>query len=204
MLIGVTGQIGSGKSTAAEILKSFGAVVVDADLIGRQVVDGTLSLRRKLAHEFGEDIIDSSGILNRKKLADRAFRDEQSKRVLDVLVHPYLLEELDKQVRFLKKKYDVVVIDAALLLDWELDLKVDFVLVIHASQNDRIRRLEARGISRSDAKARQKAQLPFRVYQSRADRVVLNNKNIASLKVKLSHLWKCLVTKPVDSYSNQG
>ncbi|MEA2031693.1 MAG: dephospho-CoA kinase [candidate division Zixibacteria bacterium] len=203
MLIGVTGQIGSGKSTAAEILQSLGAVVIDADLIGHQVVDESKSLRNKLVSEFGQDIIDSSGRVNRKKLAARAFRDEQSKKKLDTLVHPYLLNKLYQQIRSLQKSHDVIVLDAALLLNWDINNEMDYILMIHSSLKDRLRRLQVRGISRQDALARQKTQLPFRIYQQHADRVILNNDSIASLRDKLYHLWKRLILKPVDKKQNR-
>lgn len=185
MLIGLTGQIGAGKTTAAVMLASMGAYVIDADLIGHEVVDSSPQLRRKLGHQFGPDIFDWRGRLKRRLLARRAFANEESRRLLNNLVHPYLLKELHRQVRVAARSYNLVIIDAALLLDWHMDREVDFVLVIHASRNTRFARLARRGISRADAMARQKAQLPFREYQRRADRLILNNVTPANLKTKL-------------------
>ncbi|MDH4156948.1 MAG: dephospho-CoA kinase [candidate division Zixibacteria bacterium] len=99
MLIGVTGQIGAGKSTAAAILKSFGAAVVDADKIGRQVVDDNPPLLRWLVRAFGDRILNRRGNLDRRRLAALAFENDASGQRLNQLVHPYLLKELHRQVK---------------------------------------------------------------------------------------------------------
>ena len=197
MLIGLTGQIGCGKSTAALILKSLSAIIIDADKIGHQVVENSKLLQKKLQKEFGRDIISKNGKVNRKKIARRAFSNEAGKKKLNSLVHPYLLKELQRQIkRYHKKKY-IVVIDAALLLDWNYDKIVDYVLVIHTSIEKRIKRLEKRGISKEDTIARQRAQLPFHEYQKRADRVILNNSSEDALRKKLALLWKSFLPKSI-------
>jgi len=195
MLIGLTGQIGAGKTTAADILKELGATVIDADRIGRQVVNQSSILRKQLAKSFGKDILTPTGRLKRQRLAELAFASETGKKRLNKLVHPYLLKELRRQVKQAKKKAELVVIDAALLLDWKLDREVDFVLVIHASLEDRLIRLKKRGISRVDALARQKAQLPFSEFRKRADRVVLNNGTKVMLKAKIKALYHALFSE---------
>ncbi len=195
MFIGITGQIGSGKTTAAKILASFGAVVIDADRIGREVVDRSAPLRKRLAGQFGQEILTASGKLSRKKLAQLAFANDAAKKQLNRLVHPFLLKELQRQMKELAKRHDVVVIDAALLLDWELDRSMDLVLVVHASKENRLKRLTARGMSKADVLARQKAQMPFSEYRKRADCVVLNNGSIDKLQSRLYQIWKVFVVK---------
>jgi dephospho-CoA kinase len=185
MLVGLTGQIGAGKTTAANILKKLGAVVIDADRIGREVVEKSAPLLRNLVQAFGRDILDKKGRLNRKKLASLAFRTRETHARLNELVHPYLLRELRQRMRQALKENELVVIDAALLLDWDLDKEMDLVLVIHTSLAKRLARLAARGITRKDALARQKAQLPFSEFQKRADRVILNNGTRADLARKV-------------------
>lgn len=200
MVIGVTGQIGSGKSTAAAVLASLGGVVIDADRIGREVVDRSVDLRQKLAEEFGQDILTERGNLRRKRLAAKAFANREARQKLNCLVHPYLLEELRGRVNRWEARGRVVVIDAALLLDWKLDYEIDYTLVIHAGLDLRLQRLAERGISRADALARQQAQLPFSEYRRRADRVILNRGTIDDLRRKLSDWWRETVQNP----SNNG
>lgn len=195
MLIGLTGQIGAGKSTAARILESIGALVVDADEVGRHVVETSAPLRRKLAKAFGDDVLNATGGLDRQKVAERAFADEDSRRKLNELVHPYLLRELDKQVRSLSKRHEVVVIDAALLLEWELDRKVDYTIVIEAPEQVRFERLAARGVSPSDARARQQLQAPLSEFRTRADFVVPNDGDVNDLQRKLIAIWRVLTRR---------
>ena len=185
MLIGITGQIGAGKTTAANILKRMGAVVIDADKIGRIVVENNRSLVQKLAKSFGPQILSPAGNLRSKKTAEIAFSSEQNRKLLNRLVHPYLLRELKKQIRRNLGKKKVVVIDAALLLDWNLDNIVNQILLIGCTKNKRMARLLKRGLSKSDVLARMKSQLPFRVYQKRADRVIMNSSSEAALKRKV-------------------
>ena len=185
MLIGITGQIGAGKTTAANILKVMGAVVIDADKIGRKVVENSPRLIPKLARAFGPQILTPTGNLRRKKTAEIAFSSEKNRKLLNRLVHPYLLREIKKQIKRKLGKKNVVVIDAALLLDWNLDNIVDLTLVIGCSKEKRTTRLMKRGLSKSDALARMKSQPAFRDYQERADRVFTNSTTIAALKRKV-------------------
>lgn len=199
MVIGVTGQIGSGKSTAAAILAALGAVVIDADRIGREVVDENPQLRQRLADEFGDDVLTSEGNLRRKRLAAKAFANAEAKAKLNQLVHPYLLDELRQRVNQWEARGRVVVIDAALLLDWKLDYEIDYTLVIHVGLDTRLSRLAERGISRADALARQQAQLPFTEYRRRADRVILNRGSIDDLRKKLSDWWYRTIQKRTEN-----
>ena len=192
MLIGITGQIGAGKTTAANILKAMGAVVIDADKIGRKVVETNPKLIQKLARAFGPQILTPMGNLRRKKTAELAFSSEKNRKLLNSLVHPYLLRELKKQIKRNLDKNKVIVIDAALLLDWKLDNVIDLTLVIGCSKEKRMTRLLKKGLSKSDALARMKSQLPFRDYQKRADKVILNSSTAAAFKRK--------VQKWADSY----
>ncbi|MEE8575696.1 MAG: dephospho-CoA kinase [candidate division Zixibacteria bacterium] len=189
MIIGITGQIGGGKSTAAQILSSFGGMVIDADLIGRRVVDESDELKRQIGESFGEDIFDSEGRLLRSLLAERAFRSEQTTVELNAIVHPFLLAELRKRIKAAAELGHVIV-DAALLLFWGMGSEVDLVLVIHAGLELRLKRLVSRGISPADAQARQAAQLPFRDFQKRADILILNSGTRTDLKRKLKTFWE--------------
>ncbi|HOP06786.1 MAG TPA: dephospho-CoA kinase [candidate division Zixibacteria bacterium] len=189
--LGVTGQIGAGKSEAVRILSRLeDSVVVDADLIGRQVVENSPSLLKQLVTRFGPQILTPTGKLRRKTLARFAFADESGRCDLNALVHPFLLKELRNQVKQSLRVHRLVIVDAALLLDWNLDRELDLTLVIHASRELRLNRLAARGISREDALARQKMQLPIAVYRSRADRFILNNGNLKELESKLVKFHK--------------
>ena len=185
MLIGITGQIGAGKTTAANILKAMGAVIIDADKIGRKVVENSPRLIQKLARAFGPQILTPMGNLRRKKTAELTFSREKNRKLLNSIVHPYLLRELKKQIKRNLGKKKVVVIDAALLLDWKLDNIIDLTVVIGCSKEKRMIRLLKRGLSKSDALARMKSQLSFRDYQKHADKLFTNSTTKAALNRKV-------------------
>ena len=197
MLIGLTGQIGAGKSTAAAVFKKTGARIIDADRIGREVVNNSALLRKRLKQAFGPEIFDKNGNLKRKTLAEKAFASSANHAQLNSLVHPCLLKELRRQMRTAEKSYRLVVIDAALLLDWNLDREMDFVLVIHTSLEKRIQRLIKRGISRKDARARLKTQLPLSVFRDKADRLILNNGTEGELERKIK-VWLGKILRQTD------
>jgi dephospho-CoA kinase len=195
MLIGLTGQIGAGKSTAAKTMARLGAAIIDADQIGHEVVERSTALRRKLAQAFGPEIVDARGQIRRKKLATLAFADRKAKAKLNSLVHPYLLKELRRRMKGLLRANSVVVIDAALLLYWGMDREVDFVLVIRASRTERLKRLKSKDLSPEEALARERAQLPYREFQKRSDRVILNNGTPRDLERKVAHWYRDLTAQ---------
>ena len=123
MIIGITGKIGVGKSTVTKIFKSYGWAVVDADLIGKEVVTHNPSVLKKLAKVFGDDILVNNSILRREVLRERAFKNKKTTKALNQIVHPVLMKELYAQVKKHTLKKKNIIIDAALLLDWDLDKK---------------------------------------------------------------------------------
>lgn len=187
MVIGLTGLIGSGKSTAANIFKAKGFVIIDADQIGKDVVNHNPELIEKLVRLFGVEIFKKNKKLNRSKLAALAFADDTSRMKLNRAVHPYLLKELRLKLNHFKKIKKKVVIDAALLLDWNLDKICDYVFLIHASEKLRQTRIVKRGISILDFKARQKIQIKYSQQRVRADFCLMNNTTEAKLKQKIEY-----------------
>jgi len=198
MLIGITGQIGSGKTEAADIFAALGAFVISADKIGRDVVEKDPAILKKLVKAFGSDILTPKGRLRRKYLARIAFSDDDSKKKLNKIVHPALLRELKVQSRSALKKYNIVVIDAALLLDWGWDKKVDLTIVVHATQKTKISRLLKKGYSVEEAKMRLGSQLKYGVFKDRADIVIHNNKSLNSLELRIKKILKKVTLKKVD------
>ncbi len=197
MIIGITGLIGSGKSTAARILSKHGAALIDADKIAREVIALYPALLKKLVRLFGGSILTPSGRLRRKKLATLAFADEQATQQLNLLTHPYIAREIRKQMRLAMRQSSLVVVDAPLLLGSEIEEDMDQILVIHAGKEIRLKRLLKRGMEASDARRRMRAQLPFAEFRRRADRLILNSGSLASLERKLlTFLKKIAAVQP--------
>lgn len=188
MLIGITGQIGSGKSEVARIFKKHGAFVLSADEIGREVVEKNPATLKRLVEAFGDNILSKTGRLRRRNLGEIAFASEEEKRKLNDIVHPALLRELENQARAASKKYDMVVIDAALLIDWKWDRKVDYTILIHASDKIKLDRLIRMGYSWAEARSRIRSQLKYRELRKHSDFVVLNNKSLDSLELKVKKI----------------
>lgn len=192
MLIGLTGQIGAGKTTVAKMFRDLGAVIVDADRIGRDVLAHNPTVKRALVRAFGSQVIDKRGWINRRAVAAAAFADESSRRKLNQIVHPHLLNELHRQVKGRGKGGRTIVIDAALLLEWKLNRTVDAVIAVRAPAATRLNRMVARGFERADIRRRMNLQLRWPEYRRRADVVITNNGNRAGLRRQVVAVWNRL------------
>jgi len=189
MRVGLTGGIGSGKTEVARRLGALGAVVIDYDLLAREVVaPGTSGLRR-LVEEFGAAVVDAGGGLDRRRVADLVFADPAALARLNAIVHPLVAAragELEAEAG----PGDVVVHDIPLLAESGLAPAFDAVVVVDVEDPEvAVRRVVARGLSETDARARIAAQA------SRADRlavathVVSNEGTIDALDRQVRALW---------------
>lgn len=184
IVLGITGGIGSGKSTVSGILKELGAFVIDADVISREVVMPGEKALEELTEEFGSDILDDWGQLRRKKLAELVFNDKKRLQILNHILHKYVAERIEDNVKEqLEKKTELIVIDAPIPIKTGfLDL-CHTVWTVSASEELRIKRvMERNGMSRDEAVARINSQIPDEEYIGIADRVICNNLDYSSLK----------------------
>lgn len=176
-LIGLTGGIGSGKTTVAEIFSDRGVPVIDADAIAREIVEPGEPALRELADAFGEDVIDKHGALNRGLLAQRAFQDAEHTQLLNDITHPRINAET--QCRFEKAAAageDAVVYDMPLLVDKGLHKGMDYTVVVDVDAETRVQRLVAsRGLDEDDARRRIAAQISDAERLAAADLVIDNN-----------------------------
>lgn len=176
-LIGLTGGIGSGKSTVAELLVQEGWVLVDADRIARDIVEPGQPALTELAEAFGQDILLPDGSLDRGLLASRAFASAEKTAVLNSITHPRIQEET--QARFEAARQggaEFVVYDMPLLVDKGLHKDMDATIVLDVDAEERVRRLvEYRGLEETDARRRIAAQIPDDVRRAAADFVIDNN-----------------------------
>jgi dephospho-CoA kinase len=195
LVVGVTGGIGSGKSTVSRMMADLGARVLDADMIARKVLEDDPGLLARLTRTYGEDILTPDGSLDRRELGRRAFRDRSAREQLDRLMHPPILARTRQHLdRMRKQGYEgIVVLDAALLVECRaLDL-VDLLVVVTAPERLRHRRLRKdRGLSEEEIRARAAAQLPIEEKISRADEVIVNDGSREALGRKVERLWRRL------------
>ena len=191
MIVGITGGMGSGKSSFSRELEELGAKRIDADRVGHQVIERPEILRDLLA-AFGEDLINPAGKLNRRELGRRAFADEVSCTRLNQIVHPLLEKELKIQIDRARNRGsgNVVVVDAALIFEWGDLQRFDAIVVVDAKEEVRIERLIRGGmISEAEVRRRMACQMPVEEKTARADWVVENNGSLQDLRREAEHLW---------------
>ena len=189
-LIGLTGGIGSGKSTVATLCRERGWRVVDADGIARDVVKPGRSALAELAAAFGEDILLADGSLNRKELAQRAFVDKEHTELLNSITHPRIQAETQRQFDEAREEgYDFAVYDMPLLVDNGLDKDMDYVIVVDLAVEERVRRLvTSRGLEEDDARRRIAAQVTDEVRLAAATHVIDNNGTLEQLRARAAEV----------------
>lgn len=194
LVVGLTGGIGSGKSTVAAMLARRGAVVIDADAIAREVVaQGTPALAA-LVERFGPGILDSAGNLDRKALAALAFADEESRKALEAITHPAIGEEFLRRISGAPEG-SIVVHDVPLLVEGGMAERYAAVVVVEAPREVRLDRLEQRGIDRADAEARMAAQATDAERREVATWVVDNSGDLQALDAQVDAIWADLCTR---------
>jgi dephospho-CoA kinase len=180
-LVGLTGGIGSGKSTVARRFAERGAVVVDADRVAREVVEPGEPALARIVERFGEGVLDDHGRLDRAALATIVFDDEQARRDLEAITHPRIGERIAARIAEVRAAEEadgrtrVVVLDHPLLVETGLAAGHDVVVVVEAPVEERIRRLvEQRGMDAADARARIAAQADDAARRAAATHVLDN------------------------------
>ena len=189
LLVGLTGGIGSGKSTVAALLRQRGSVVVDADVIARQVVEPKTPALAALVDRFGEQILGSNGKLDRAKLAELAFATEESRRALEAITHPAINEEFTRQM--LAAPPDAIVIcDVPLLAesDQARNRGYPVVIVVESPIEVRLDRLEQRGITREDALRRISAQASDEERRELATILIDNSGDLSALTERVGQV----------------
>lgn len=199
LLVGLTGGIGSGKSTVAELLAARGAWIVDADAVARAVVEPGSPALARLVERFGEEILDRDGALDRAALARLAFADDESRRDLEAITHPAINEEFLRRMQEAPAD-SIVVCDVPLLAESEQAQARGYpiVIVVEAPREVRLERLEDRGVDRADAEARMGAQASDDARRSLATHVIDNSGDRAALEAQVADVWAELERRNED------
>jgi dephospho-CoA kinase len=190
LLVGLTGGIGAGKSTVAELLVRRGAVVVDADVVARAVVEPGEPAFDQLVERFGTGVVGADGRLDRAGLAAVAFADDESRAALEAITHPAINAEFLKRVNAAPAGA-IVVCDVPLLAESALARArgYEVVIVVEAPRELRLDRLEERGLTRADAEARMAAQATDEQRRKLATYVVDNGGDRAHLDEQVARIW---------------
>ena len=202
-MVGLTGGIGSGKSTVARMLAGRGAVIVDADLIAREVVEPGKPALAALAEAFGPEILAPDGTLDRAALAARAFVTDEEKKRLEAITWPAIAEEFFRQIAAAPAD-QVVVHDVPLLVEGTRRDDYGAVIVVEAPHEVRLDRLEARGVTRDDAERRIALQATDEERRAVATWVVDNSSDLAHLEDQVTRIWPELVERKKESDAEEA
>ena len=196
--LGITGGIGSGKSTVAALLgEKLRVRIVSADDEARRLMVEDEELRTALIERFGADTFLEDGSLNRAELATRVFGDPEEVEALNAIVHPAVREELEKSIRRAEKDgIDLFAYEAALIYEIGANDLVDAVLLVDAPLELRINRVMQRdGSTRSEVVARMSNQISSDVLRARADFVIDNDGDLAALQDSVDSLYRSILDK---------
>lgn len=194
--VGLTGGLGSGKSTASKFFKSLGAYVLDADLTAKTLLDNNKDVQNELVKEFGTDIIGVTEKVDKKKLARIAFQDEDHQQRLNYVVHPHIHQEIDKCFQKILDagKHELFIVDAALIYESGYDAHLDYVIVVSAQLKHRMERaLDRKTLSRDEILKRIEFQWPEEDKTNIADYVIHNDGTELELKNQIDELYNTLV-----------
>jgi dephospho-CoA kinase len=190
LIIGVTGNIASGKSQTARLLQEKGCSLVDADVVAHELYARDRGLLQVLAGEFGGDILWSDGSLNRKLLGSLVFGKPEALAALNRIVHPALVVAMRERIMSTLRVMNRVVVDAALIIEMGFAKECDYLVLITASKDTRLRRLmERSGFTYDEASRRIESQMPEEAKLQHADFIIKNETTREYLEEQVDALW---------------
>ncbi|GAB3434215.1 dephospho-CoA kinase [Flindersiella endophytica] len=189
--VGLTGGIASGKSTVGKLLASYGAILIDSDVLAREVVEPGTSGLSEIVAAFGPDVLAADGSLDRAKLGAVVFNDSAARRRLESIIHPRVRARAS-EIQAAAPEGAVVVQDIPLLVETGQASRFDAVVVVDAPEEVQLARLAERGLSASDAKARIAAQATREQRRAVADHVIDNSGDLESLERQVRAVWERL------------
>ena len=198
LLVGLTGGIGSGKSTVARLLEKRGAVVFDADLLAREAVEPGTPGHAAVIERFGADVLAPGGELDREALASIVFADPSARRDLEEIVHPEVRRLFAEGSEAYRDTDRVVVFSAPLLVETGMHTAFEILVVVSATVGTQIERLmRQRGMSEPSIRARIDAQAPLEDKAAAADFLIDNEGSLDELESQVERLWNDLSARAV-------
>ena len=195
-IIGLTGVIGSGKSTVARLLSEFGAVVIDADKLGHEAFQPGTEAWREVIAAFGRQVLSPSGEIDRNKLGDIVFNDTEALGKLNRIMHPRIYEMVSTLIdEYHRQNVAVVVLEVPLLIEANWTSLVDEVWVTIAPRPKILERIRnQRGLNHKETMVRIHSQLPVKEILKHANAVINNERGLEELKNRVNELWAGLVS----------
>jgi dephospho-CoA kinase len=191
LTVGITGGIGAGKTTVCKIFEELGAKVIYADELAKEIMENDESLKKKIKKIFGEKSY-IGGKLNRKFIADIIFSSDEKRKLLESIVHPAVIKRILSDLKKIadEGKYNFVIVEAALIFESGFDKELDYVLVVDADDEIKIKRIMERDkFSKEEVLKRMRAQLDSKIKKELADMVIINDGDIDELRKKVSFFY---------------
>ncbi len=191
----LTGGIGMGKSTVADMFRSLGALTVDSDAIARSYLGiGTQGYERVVAR-YGSDLLDDRREIRRDRLAERIFKDTAERRWLESVVHPYVYERIGQEIEAAREKEGIMIIEVPLLFETKAEAWLRPVILVVCNRDAQIERIRRRmpGLSEENIIERINAQMPIELKQKSADFIVDNAGDIAHTVGQVKDIWNILL-----------
>jgi dephospho-CoA kinase len=201
-IVGIIGPIGSGKSSVAQLLQRRGAVLINADAIGHELLEHSVLVRRRIRRAFGNSVT-VRGLIDRTVLARLAFATPANTSALNAIMRPPLVREVARRIRAGQKRRDTVaiVLDAALLLEWRgAGLQWDYLIGVWAPESVRTSRLRSRGLDAPEVRRRARGQLPWSRKRRQCDCLIKNDRTLSILRQRTYRCWE----KMLSSCSRRG
>ncbi len=193
-VIGITGSMGSGKTTAADFFKKRGIKVFDADKIAKDLIRPGQPCFNLIVRYFGSEILIGNEI-DRKKMAGIVFRSKKHLNKLCSIVHPEVIRVIKKEIRKAKSKKNIV-LDVPLLYESGIDKLCDVVIVVRSTQSQQVERVHKKtGLAKSEILRRIRMQMPIQAKMQRADYIIDNRKTLNQTKIQAEDLCKKVLNK---------
>lgn len=194
LIVGLTGGIGAGKSTVANMFSQLGALVVDADKLSREAIEPGTSGFNEVVATFGEKIL-TDGDIDRQKLGKIVFKDAAERKKLEAIIHPRVQEALATKIKTLSPG-DVLVYEIPLLVETGAAEKFDYIITVESDIENRLDRLFERGMDEDEAERRIAAQASQTQREAVADRVIINDGDRAELFAECARIWESELSAP--------
>jgi dephospho-CoA kinase len=195
LLLGLTGGIGSGKSTVSSELARRGAIVIDADQVVRELQSPGGAVLAAMVEHFGDGILNDDGTLNRQNVADIVFNDPEQLKALNAIVHPKVGEEIDRRIEQERSTDHIVILDVPLLVESKA-YETEGIIVVDTDPEIAVQRLvEFRGFKAEDARSRMKLQATREERRAEAAWIVPNDGTQEELMIEIDKLWDWIQSK---------
>ncbi len=196
-IAGLTGGIGTGKTTVAHMFEALGAVIIDSDVIARSYLSRGGNGYKQVVRRYGNDILDSNLEIKRQMIAEIVFKNIGERKWLEGLVHPYVYDRIKEEIGRYINKNGIIIIDVPLLFETGADSWLRPVIVVICNMDARIKRIQRRSpeMAYENIVERMHAQMPIEEKEKKADFVIDNSGSTAETTAQVKKVWDALTKK---------